>query len=144
MEPHASGTATATGGGKAHQLEVLARDRLELQEAVDQVGGQKQRLRHQLRVAALSVMACLRFDRVRGNLLPASRACPCTQCFAASADVRTLNFRCTSTSQSTKMARILSLMSVCTVAAGGQPGHLHDNEFTSLSALRSACTCCVM
>ncbi len=37
--------------GAARQLEVLAGDRLQLQEAVDQVGGQEQRLRHQLRPA---------------------------------------------------------------------------------------------
>ena len=32
----------------AHQLQILARDALELEEAVDQVGGQVQRLRHEL------------------------------------------------------------------------------------------------
>ena len=31
-----------------HQLQVLARDALELQEPIDQVGGQVQRLRQQL------------------------------------------------------------------------------------------------
>ena len=44
--------------GCAHQLEVLTRDRLKLQEAVDQVGGKEERLRHQLRAALFLVIGC--------------------------------------------------------------------------------------
>ena len=47
----------------AHQLEVLTRDRLELQEAVDQVSSQEKRLRHQLRAAPFLVIGCLRSAR---------------------------------------------------------------------------------